>query len=425
MRIECDQRALLQPATVMTRTRQDKAGGDEQRRPKMLLFILLLFAVLCLTLVFALRPAAGEANPVTAYVTYVLAGLLAAVVCYGFLASSGWLKGKTHGFDLRVGGALLALVVVAGGGGAYERFGHTPVAYTQRLRFVDRASQPVKLTGLARLFLGNGSWSAELREASDAAFDGVPSAWRGKSVTITLDTAPFVLAAPEEVCNAGPEPIVVRVIRDPNAASYSGTLSSRQRGAWNQAVLQLVGVDCETRTTRTGFFTFRGCGEADRLENPRVRVTLPRMQSPCPGLIPLQRLPKLSALTVEANCSETGSDPAASPKPQRKPQPETRCEFRCSGRECIPASKVCNGVADCSNGRDETSEICGSQDSCCGATNGCAGETGSRCADTCCCCPGGAKCCANPADGCCWEDSGKPMGTSDRMHSSSGAPERR
>jgi hypothetical protein len=66
--------------------------------------------------------------------------------------------------------------------------------------------------------------------------------------------------------------------------------------------------------------------------------------------------------------------------------------FACGDGSVICADLVCSGSPDCSDGSDEDSDTCGSQDSCCEATQGCPSETGDNCAESCCCCPFGQVC---------------------------------
>ena len=52
-----------------------------------------------------------------------------------------------------------------------------------------------------------------------------------------------------------------------------------------------------------------------------------------------------------------GQDGAAIP-------PDNKCDssqFRCSDGQCIRASRKCNGDGDCSDGSDETTEVCGTK----------------------------------------------------------------
>jgi hypothetical protein len=373
--------------------------GDGQRGARTLFFGLLLLAVLGGTGLFALARPLDEGNRFAPYGTYLLAGLLAGLVCRWLLRSAGWLGAGARGARVSTGLSLLVLTAVAGAGAAHQRCGHTSRTFTQRILFERGSSRPARLTGTVRLLRGAETRASEVHQSSEVAVANVPDAWSGRAVLVGLDTPPFVLADPERRSLAGPEPIRVTLVRGP-ASTYAGILSSRLK-PWAAALIALEGTPCQVVSSPIGHFTFRECDEADRLVKPSVKVKLPHLSRFCPVSLELQPLPRRTDLRIEGDCSASssrlGGDAGAA------------CEFACGNGECVPARKVCDGRPDCSNRRDESRVICGSPDACCTATGGCPEETGEWCARSCCCCPSRAKCCPDPVSGCCDESTGLPV----------------
>src|SRR5580658_548213 len=123
----------------------------------------ILFAVLGLAVLFSsqlLRYGLGEWAIAFVYLT---GGLLAAVVCFRLLDFSGAFEGTRDGVRLRIAGAAVAALVVAAGGGAYEKYVRAPHTFACRLRFLDTNGTAQKLTGNVSLLLGNEYRRAELK----------------------------------------------------------------------------------------------------------------------------------------------------------------------------------------------------------------------------------------------------------------------
>src|SRR5258706_5150237 len=123
---------------------------------KFLILVMLLVVVIALAILFAsgiLR--FGLAGPFV-YVVYVLAGLLSAFRSFGVLSSQGEFQGEHRGVGLRLGGAVVALVVVAAGGGLYERYLYTPPHFDLLLLFfAENPAKPEPVTGKVVLIVGN------------------------------------------------------------------------------------------------------------------------------------------------------------------------------------------------------------------------------------------------------------------------------
>jgi hypothetical protein len=89
---------------------------------KFQVFIVLLIAVIAMAILFATGTLRFGLSGPFVYIVYVLAGLLSALLTFGMLSSRGELHGEHEGIGLKLGGAVVALVVVAAGGGLYERY---------------------------------------------------------------------------------------------------------------------------------------------------------------------------------------------------------------------------------------------------------------------------------------------------------------
>lgn len=225
------------PAPAPTKTIPD-APNEVSAKNKLIVFSVLIVVVLLLTLTLAsgwLR--SGQSGPFI-YVLYVLCGLLAAYVCYGLLSSMGELEGKQYGVALKLGGPIVALVVVAGGGGLYERYGQTPGSFAQRINFYTaQTSQLEKINGTATVSIGNERRAEVLRESGSALYQGIPSSLIGKPLVLDLESANYELAPDNSAALlTDREPIFIKVVRKrqfatPNAANLE--LSFREGIALN------------------------------------------------------------------------------------------------------------------------------------------------------------------------------------------------
>jgi len=191
------------------------SAHDTSAKTKLALFGVLLAAVLALTIVFAggwLRFGLGAQFT---FVMYVLLGLLAAVTCYGLLSSSGELEGKAYGVAIKLGGAIVALAVVAGGGALYERYGQTQGSFEQRINFYsNHRGQLEKITGAATLSFGNERRLETLRETGTALYQGIPIQWLGKPLVLDLESTRHEIAPDNQpALLTDREAIFVKVVR--------------------------------------------------------------------------------------------------------------------------------------------------------------------------------------------------------------------
>jgi len=125
------------------------------------------------------------------YVIYIIAGLLVAFACFGLLDSSGELTGQPLDTNLKLGGAIVGLVVVAAGGALYEIYGRPPSTFSTRVIFSDATGQQVKPKGTLTLFIGAANPQITIDGNGSALFQNLPGAWRNKSVRAALDSAEF------------------------------------------------------------------------------------------------------------------------------------------------------------------------------------------------------------------------------------------
>jgi hypothetical protein len=180
----------------------------------LLLFSTLLIVVVSLTVLFASGAIRFASSGLSTYIVYVLAGLLASVLCYGLLHSSGNITGHQRGVSIYIQGSVVALVLVAGGGMAYERWFHIPEQFDIRVVFSSEDGQPVTLVGTIDILYANEKKTETVKESSSVLFQGVQRHWYGQGFRLTLDAPPYELIPGQEsslVFGQGPVVIKLRV----------------------------------------------------------------------------------------------------------------------------------------------------------------------------------------------------------------------
>lgn len=188
--------------------------------------------LLAAVLFFALAIASGALRfgleaPVV-YTLYVIAGLLAATLCFRILGSAGGLHGQPYGMTLRLGGAVVGLVVVAGGGALYERHVRTPAVFNFRVTFSPEDHDPPgPANGDAVISFGDQQLIASLDGVGSTLFQGLAAHRRGVVARLTLRSRDYELPTGwREVTLTDQEPVLVHVRRkatspppeDPNRA---------------------------------------------------------------------------------------------------------------------------------------------------------------------------------------------------------------
>lgn len=207
------------------------AGGEPERLG---VYATLLGAVFLLTFLIASGLVRfGLEGPIV-YVLYVLAGLLAAVLCYGLLESTGELHGKRYSVTLRLGGAIVGLVVVTGGGGFYERYLRTPSVFSVRASFsLTGSSSPTAIDGDAILEYRDRRHIAPIDRFGSALFQGITSDLRGAKAVISLSSKEFQIR-PEarDVTLSDDNPLTIHVTRAPLFVEESAaSIDVRNAGA--------------------------------------------------------------------------------------------------------------------------------------------------------------------------------------------------
>lgn len=179
---------------------------------KLGLFVLLLFAILLLTIVFASGQLRFGLSGTPVYVVYVLCGALAAVLTFGLLGAWGEAQGTGWGVTVKLGGSIVALVVVTAGGGLYERYLHRTPEIDVRLNFYeDSPSVLTKITGQVRVFVGNQDISRDLKGDSTVLIQGVAADRLDGPISLDLDSSEWeIVEAPKTLSDAQPNLVKVR-----------------------------------------------------------------------------------------------------------------------------------------------------------------------------------------------------------------------
>lgn len=174
-----------------------KATGIEAKPARVGIFLVLLGVVVTLMVLFAsgiLRY--GMEGPFV-YLLYIIAGLLVAALCYGLLDSTGQFEGERAGATIKLGGAVVALVVVAGGGALYEKNVHAS-PFSVRFSFHAGApTEPVKgMKGSLTLRLGAARLLEPITPESTVLFQDLDRRWAGTDVDYTFDSETHSLVKP-------------------------------------------------------------------------------------------------------------------------------------------------------------------------------------------------------------------------------------
>jgi hypothetical protein len=147
-------------------------------------------ALLATTTVFVILYASGilkfGLSQQFTYILYAVAGLLAAVTCFGLLSSYGKFTGKKGDSNLELRGAIVAFLVVAGGGGFYEKYLHTAEFINMTIAFINKDGQSEDITGSATLYIGTEPKTVALKKQNNVTFLGIPSSLISEDLKLEL-----------------------------------------------------------------------------------------------------------------------------------------------------------------------------------------------------------------------------------------------
>lgn len=111
------------------------------------------------------------------YMIYIILGLIASVICYGLLSSFGEIQGHRYETTIKLGGAIVGLVVVGGGGLIYEKYVHTPDGVDVRVVFYSKNQSEIqRLKGQAIIFYGNTEKDVPVSNEGSILLQGIPPA---------------------------------------------------------------------------------------------------------------------------------------------------------------------------------------------------------------------------------------------------------
>ena len=191
-------------------------------RAKLGVFVILLIVLVALAVLFGSGVLRFGLEGPFVYVIYIIAGLLVAFACFGLLDSSGELTGKPLDTNVKLGGAIVGLVVVAAGGALYEMYGRPPQTFSTRIAFFDGTGQPVKPKGALMLFIGAANPQLAIDGNGTVLFQNIPAAWRNKPARVALDSAEFKAASTQEpsIILKPEDTITFQVVRKPLFTSF-------------------------------------------------------------------------------------------------------------------------------------------------------------------------------------------------------------
>lgn len=179
---------------------------------KFQILMILLVVVVALAVLFATGTLRFGLSGPFVYIVYVLAGLLSAFLTFGVLSSRGELHGERDGVGLKLGGAVVALVVVAAGGGFYERYLYTPPQFDVLiLFFTENQAKAEPVTGKLALIVGNQDFAKELDGTGRVLFRGISSRYLQQPFQIQLDSPNYEVISNLSARLPADAPVLIKV----------------------------------------------------------------------------------------------------------------------------------------------------------------------------------------------------------------------
>jgi len=187
--------------------------GNENKKMQFTAFLVLLLVVAGLTILFATGKLRFGLEGPFIYLIYIFAGLLAAALCYGVLDSTGVVEGNPHGITIKLGGAIVAMVVVAGGGGLYEKYVRTNPFNVRVTLYEKTEGEPTPVSGSLSLNLGAKAESVGIDSQGSALFQDIERRWANQTARIRLQSVGYELASSDSTITLTPDSTVYLKVR--------------------------------------------------------------------------------------------------------------------------------------------------------------------------------------------------------------------
>ncbi|WP_141194770.1 hypothetical protein [Maliponia aquimaris] len=141
----------------------------------------------------------GFQGPVI-FVLYIISGVFVALSCFGILTSTGELAGEPYGINVRLGGAIVGLVVVVAGGGIYELFiRNSESTKLQIVMYVGSRNNIPEIDAELTLILDATTVSKAVNGRGIVVFDNLPPSWLGRDAALIFNGREHEIAEDEGI----------------------------------------------------------------------------------------------------------------------------------------------------------------------------------------------------------------------------------
>ncbi|MDU9006958.1 hypothetical protein [Sedimentitalea todarodis] len=136
----------------------------------------------------------GFQGPVV-FVLYIISGVFVALSCFGILTSTGELAGEPYGINIRLGGAIVGLVVVVAGGGIYEVFVRdSESTKLQIVLYTENRNNIPEIEAELTLILDATTVSKAVNGRGIVVFENLPPSWLGRDAAFIFDSREYGIA---------------------------------------------------------------------------------------------------------------------------------------------------------------------------------------------------------------------------------------
>lgn len=180
---------------------------------RMPLFIILLVVLLIFVFAFASGKLNIGISGSFTYLIYIFLGLISSVVCYGMLSSMGEINGHRYSTTIKLGGAIVGLVVVGGGGLVYEKYVHKNSEEIRLVFYTDATTHLQTISGEADLLVGNQQMSIRLDNQNSVLFQGLQNVDEGSTLNFSLDCPDWKIDSGQTLKLTSAGPIYVKLTR--------------------------------------------------------------------------------------------------------------------------------------------------------------------------------------------------------------------